>query len=892
MKLLAGNLLTVVDLDVVQFMLGVSLAAWVFILGSGYVNRVVDLPLSLKNISLGMGPPFDASGFLGAWFLNIRGAVVAAAVMLLAFGWGLRLVRMARIRGTGRGFLAVGLGFAVQGAALLGLGLAGLLHPVLIAGLLFAAGVPAWPRIREAAGNARRLLGRGWLELLVGLSTALVCVWYLTAALAPELGWDALTYHLRVPSHYLAAGRIYIVPFSLGSFYPFLAEMWSMAAKAFGGDSAAKLLNHAFLLMTCLLLTRMGEEGGSRLAGLCGALLFAAMPAAGVLSSQCYNDMEVAFLSLLAVRASMRLGTARRLAAGALCGAAIGCKYTGAYILPMCGVLWAWQEWKGRRSVLAVVFPAIVALAVFAIWPLRDWLWTGNPVFPLAPRLFPMTGWNPYFTAQQAESIVPVQPPSDFLAAGLALVRFPFEWPWNIFAIGVSFSPLITGFLPGLLLPDPARPEAKLPERLPLREPREAKLPERTVFRPPEPQEAKLPGGRVLAARVPALFGIAYVALWILAQASDGRYLLTAAALLALPAGIAAVRFASISFLASLGTGFAFAWIVGGQLLHWTAYEAQAYAPFRVSMGLETRDTYRARAMLPNFEYMPLANLVNTTLPKRARILLYSDIVTYYIEREVVFDTQQVMPPIGVRLTSACTDPRALRKKLAQLGIGYMIHSPIRIIALQRSCKCVNFPEGARECYRTFMRRYADRVIDSGNFLVYRLRSERAAAKGPLLPLTSWPGVQEKWTDMAEDGRAAGDWRKVGEALAPLKKLAPELADVRLRLAEMLLVNGKVAEAKRELEAGRKLGADSGLYWLISAGMRATLKDYEGGAEAAREAAKRWPVPRVYAALAANEMNVGKRPEAEAAIRKAYILNPYDAEVRRILKQIFPAGLP
>ena len=108
----------------------------------------------------------------------------------------------------------------------------------------------------------------------------------------------------------------------------------------------------------------------------------------------------------------------------------------------------------------------------------------------------------------------------------------------------------------------------------------------------------------------------------------------------------------------------------------------------------------------------------------------------------------------------------------------------------------------------------------------------------------------------------------------------------------MLLVNGKVAEAKRELEAGRKLGADSGLYWLISAGMRATLKDYEGGAEAAREAAKRWPVPRVYAALAANEMNVGKRPEAEAAIRKAYILNPYDAEVRRILKQIFPAGLP
>jgi tetratricopeptide (TPR) repeat protein len=145
---------------------------------------------------------------------------------------------------------------------------------------------------------------------------------------------------------------------------------------------------------------------------------------------------------------------------------------------------------------------------------------------------------------------------------------------------------------------------------------------------------------------------------------------------------------------------------------------------------------------------------------------------------------------------------------------------------------------------------------------------------------------------MAEDARAAGDWRRVGESLAPLKKLAPELADVNLRLAEMHLVNGRVAEAKRSLEMGRKLGADSGLYWLITAGLKATLKDYEGGAEAAREAAKRWPVPRVYAALAANEMNLGKRPEAEAAIRKAYILNPYDAEVRRIYKQIFPGGLP
>lgn len=832
-------------------MLSVSLAAWVFVLASGYLKRVVDLSLSLKNISLGMGPPFDASGFLHAWFLNIRGAAVAAAILALAFGWGLRLVRMVRLGNRGRGFLALGLGFALQGTALFGLGLAGLLNPFLIAALLLSAGIPALPVLGEAAGAARRLLGKGWLELLVGISTALVCAWYLTAALAPELGWDALTYHLRVPSHYLAAGRVYLVPFSLGSFYPFLAEMWSMAAQAFGGDSAAKLLNHAFLPMTCLLLARMGEEAGSRLAGLAGALLFAAMPASGVLSSQCYNDMEVAFLSLLAVWASSRPGLARRLSAGALCGAAIGCKYTGAYILPMCLALWTWQEWKGRRSFLAVAVPCAVALAVFAIWPLRDWLWTGNPVFPLAPRLFPMTGWNPYFTAQQAESIVPVQPPSGLLAPVLAMIHFPFEWPWNIFAIGVSFSPLITGFLPGLLLPGASR-----------------------------------------EARLPAVCGMVYIALWVLAQASDGRYLMTAAALLAYPAGAAAVRFASASSVAALGTGFAFAWVVGGQLVHWTAYEAQAYAPFRVSMGLETRDTYRARAMLPNFEYMPLANLINSTIPRRARLLLYSDIVTYYIDREVVFDTQQVMPPIGVRLTSVCSDPRALRKRLAQLGLGYIIHSPIRIIALNRSCKCVNFPEGARECYRAFMRRYAEKVIDSGNFLVYRLRSEREAAKGGVMPLTSWPGVQEKWTDLAEEARAAGDWRKVEEALVPLKKLAPELADVRLRLAEMHLVNGRVAQARQELETGRKLGADSGLYWLVAAGLRATMKDYEGGAEAAREAAKRWPVPRVYAALAANEMNVGRRPEAEAAIRKAYILNPYDAEVRRILKQIFPGGLP
>ncbi|MEK7767443.1 MAG: hypothetical protein AAB368_14535, partial [bacterium] len=380
---------------------------------------------------------------------------------------------------------------------------------------------------------------------------------YLGPALAPELGWDALTYHLRAPSHFLAAHRVYLLPYSPGSFYPFLAEMWSAVAMAFGGDAAAKLVNFGVLVLTASSLAAFGAELGEAAAGRLAALLYVAIPAAGVLAGQTYNDLETAWLVLLAVRLSRSRTAGDRMAAGALCGAAMGCKLLGAWALPACAVLWIKAPplagARGQRRALgALTWPLAAVAAVFIVWPLKNWLWTGNPLYPMFPGLFPHGGWNPYLTAEQAGRFVPGAAPAGAGALALALVRFPWAASLNVTAIGVRLTPLLAGLLPALLLPAASRP------------------------------------GIVGT----ALAGAWYAALWVAASAGEGRYLMEAAALLVLPAANAPRALGAGSRPAGAVVAAAIAATVALQAGHWTEHVSRLYVPWRVVLGLEPRELY------------------------------------------------------------------------------------------------------------------------------------------------------------------------------------------------------------------------------------------------------------------------------------------------------------
>ena len=43
-------------------------------------------------------------------------------------------------------------------------------------------------------------------------------------------------------------------------------------------------------------------------------------------------------------------------------------------------VVWAWPGVAGRRKVALIAAPAVVALAIFAPWMVRNWIEFGNPL--------------------------------------------------------------------------------------------------------------------------------------------------------------------------------------------------------------------------------------------------------------------------------------------------------------------------------------------------------------------------------------------------------------------------------------------------------------------------------------------------------------------------------
>jgi len=258
----------------------------------------------------------------------------------------------------------------------------------------------------------------------------------------------------------------------------------------------------------------------------------------------------------------------------------------------------------------------------------------------------------------------------------------------------------------------------------------------------------------------------------------------------------------------------------------------------------------------------------------------------------VVFDTQQVTPPIALRMAGTCRNPTGLRRRLRQLGLDYVLHSSGRLIAFEHSCHCLAMAPDARACYGRFWRRYASLEFELGSLKLFRLRSEQEAAATRPGPLTAWPGVQEVELTAFETARAAGDEAGARAAATRLRTLAPDLAEAPIRLAELDARARRFGEARGHLTDARRLGADSGSYWMLLAAVRGASQDRAGALAAAREGIARWPVPQAWAAYIAHAYNAGAFAEADRALQEATHLAPFDPEVRRIAAAVAHAPRP
>lgn len=371
----------------------------------------------------------DWDGFIRVWSFNL-GAILLLTLTLAAF-WGMGRNALAwAFPAAGRGLLgflfALALGKGLLGTLILGLGLAGLLSKplfwiVLAAACWMATGFRA---LRAAAGGVdwRGMAVENKTIALAGLRSLSPVDWALLGsilivlggnffpALQPEWFYDSLVYHMAVPEQYLIEHKIFRVGHTFFSNFPFLQEMQYMFLLGLGNGVSGKLLHWTDGLLGALAVYALARRFLSRTGALLAQAAFLSQPTLRFLQHVTMVELGVSFYGILAAAALAggfgwmggRERSWRRwlFLCAWLLGFSQGTKYlaifsSGILLVSWLGVPSAWAPVMRGISRWSGILIVIGWASVWTLpWLGKNWLFTGNPVFPMANGVFRTLNWD------------------------------------------------------------------------------------------------------------------------------------------------------------------------------------------------------------------------------------------------------------------------------------------------------------------------------------------------------------------------------------------------------------------------------------------------------------------------------------------------------------------
>lgn len=295
-------------------------------------------------------------------------------------------------------------------------------------------------------------LARAAVHAILAMAAFLLLL-VLLRSLMPPFDYDGLMYHLAVPKVYVEQGRIFPITQPLQAAFPFLVEMLYTIGLVFRSDGAAAILEVFFLVLTCLALYSAARRWFDGTIGPLAVLLYLSNNLVLVLASQTYVDTAFAYFEFLGLYAFLVWAQQKErswlLLSAALTGLAMAIKYQGLqtllamnlFILGMAAFKITSESYSGVRAWRALVPFNLVALSVASPWYIKNFLWLGNPVYPL---FFSGLDWN------QAR-----QRGLELLLSNYGLGHSPLDillLPWNILVQSQHFVQLIPPPYPFYLL--------------------------------------------------------------------------------------------------------------------------------------------------------------------------------------------------------------------------------------------------------------------------------------------------------------------------------------------------------------------------------------------------------------------------------------------------------
>jgi Dolichyl-phosphate-mannose-protein mannosyltransferase len=236
---------------------------------------------------------------------------------------------------------------------------------------------------------------RPWQLLLLAAAGAAM-VWRLVLAVVlPPFAYDALTYHLPAVAAWVQTGRIAPNPYALCcSRYPSNTEvLFAWPTVFLGRDTIIDTVQIVTALLGALAVAGLARAAGTTVQGaVTAAALFLLIPIVLTQANTNYNDVTIASMFLVALYFVSRFALSPRVAyallAGVAGGFALGSKAEGIALAAAAGIGLACVLVRTRTGAAAFGGFAGAAVLVGGWWYAKNWVDTGNPVWPFRVNLF------------------------------------------------------------------------------------------------------------------------------------------------------------------------------------------------------------------------------------------------------------------------------------------------------------------------------------------------------------------------------------------------------------------------------------------------------------------------------------------------------------------------
>lgn len=320
------------------------------------------------------------------WRLAITGLITA-----IAGGIGMRFIKLVDLQSLTKLGISAAFGYGILALILM---ITGILHgfrwfvfiPLLVLLVVsFHKEILNWLKLLGSLSIVWKETTSFWR--VVGGINAGMAIFSLCTALAPPLKYDALMYHLAMPAAYLQSGSFDYLPWLAMSGMPQATEMLYTLGMALGGYPGATTLGWWFAIIALLGLLGYAREkldnpsAWVAVSSLMAGFTFVAAMAWGYVD---WLGLLFGFGGLVCLDLWRGNGKSQLLIyAGLFAGFAFSTKYTAGVLLIVLGIVFCWHCWKTRRSFFPSAFRLVVpAILVMLPWLIRNWVLTGNPVYP------------------------------------------------------------------------------------------------------------------------------------------------------------------------------------------------------------------------------------------------------------------------------------------------------------------------------------------------------------------------------------------------------------------------------------------------------------------------------------------------------------------------------